>query len=208
MNTSNLWVVARVGECCRCECAGCGQYGWVQMDCPPQWFTNEFGSHGTLQTMFVFGNSTWRYGMWSVAWYPHVLYRFWPIGVAAKRLELLNRRCRTLLAWLWPCGRKVTSLLRGASIYMVMAMRDKRKVGVIGVFIFWYIHIWCLMYFYVLSFSSPYLLVFGDDRVHGTREQMMLQVELVRLSRWVGEKPGSFILFDFDIFCKLWWEAF
>ncbi|QCD82459.1 hypothetical protein DEO72_LG2g2797 [Vigna unguiculata] len=20
---------------CRCECAGCGQYGWVQMDCPP-----------------------------------------------------------------------------------------------------------------------------------------------------------------------------
>ena len=64
------------------------------------------------------------------------------------------------------------------------------------------------MYFYVLSFSSPYLLVFGDDRVHGTREQMMLQVELVRLSRWVGEKPGSFILFDFDIFCKLWWEAF
>jgi len=27
---------ARVGECCRCECAGCGQYGWVQIDCPPQ----------------------------------------------------------------------------------------------------------------------------------------------------------------------------
>jgi len=30
------WVVARVGECCRCGCAGCGQYGWVQIDCPPQ----------------------------------------------------------------------------------------------------------------------------------------------------------------------------
>jgi len=41
----------------------------------------------------------------------------------------------------------------------------------------------CLVYFYVLSFSSPYLLVFGDDRVRSTREQMMLQVELVRLSR-------------------------
>jgi len=27
---------ARVGECCQCECAGCGQYGWVQKDCPPQ----------------------------------------------------------------------------------------------------------------------------------------------------------------------------
>jgi len=26
---------SRVGECCRCECACCGQYGWVQIDCPP-----------------------------------------------------------------------------------------------------------------------------------------------------------------------------
>ena len=35
--------------------------------------------------------------------------------------------------------------------------------------------------FYLLS--SPYMLVFGDDRVHGTREQMMLlMVDLVRLS--------------------------
>jgi len=33
--------VARVGECCRWECAGCGQYGWVQMDCPPQCFADE-----------------------------------------------------------------------------------------------------------------------------------------------------------------------
>jgi len=31
----------------------------------------------------------------------------------------------------------------------------------------------------VLHISSPYLLVFGDDRVRGTREQMMLQVDLV-----------------------------
>jgi len=30
------------------------------------------------------------------------------------------------------------------------------------------------------SVSSPYLLVFGDDRVCGTREQSMLQVDLVR----------------------------
>jgi len=29
------------------------------------------------------------------------------------------------------------------------------------------------------SFSSPYLRVFGDDRVCRTREQMMLQVLLV-----------------------------
>jgi len=35
-NTRNSWVVARVGEYCRCEWAGCGQYGWVQIDWPPQ----------------------------------------------------------------------------------------------------------------------------------------------------------------------------
>ena len=61
----------------------------------------------------------------------------------------------------------------------------------------------CLVYIYALSFSSPYLLVFGDDRVRGTREQMMLQVELVRLSRGVGKMPGSFILFCFEISFKL-----
>jgi len=27
---------ARVGECYRWECVGCGQYGWVQIDCSPQ----------------------------------------------------------------------------------------------------------------------------------------------------------------------------
>jgi len=32
------------------------------------------------------------------------------------------------------------------------------------------------------SVSSLYLLVFGDDHVRGTREQMILQVDLVRLS--------------------------
>jgi len=30
------------------------------------------------------------------------------------------------------------------------------------------------------SVSSPYLLVFGDDRVRDTREQIMLLVDLVR----------------------------
>jgi len=45
-------------------------------------------------------------------------------------------------------------------------------------------------------FSSPYLLVFGDDRVRGTREQMILQVELVRLSRGVGESLGVLYCFD------------
>jgi len=44
--------------------------------------------------------------------------------------------------------------------------------------------------------SSPYLLVVGDDRVCGTREQMMLlQVVLVRLSYRAGIAWGaSYIL--------------
>jgi len=41
-------------------------------------------------------------------------------------------------------------------------------------------------YIYVYSVSSPYLLMFGDDRVRGTREQMMLQVDLVGLSDGAG----------------------
>ena len=63
MNTRNPGVVARVGECCWCECAGCGQYGWVQIDCPPQLLADEFGSLGTMRTLFVYGNCTWRCGV-------------------------------------------------------------------------------------------------------------------------------------------------
>ena len=66
---------------------------------------DKFGSPRTLRTLFVFGNSTWHYGVWSVAWFSHMLYRLWPIGVAARHLEILNRRCRWMLTWLWPCER-------------------------------------------------------------------------------------------------------
>jgi len=46
--------------------------------------------------------------------------------------------------------------------------------------------------------SSPYLLVFGDDRVRGTREQMMLiQVVLVRLSHGAGIAWGAFYVLCF-----------
>jgi len=38
----------------------------------------------------------------------------------------------------------------------------------------------------ILIISSPYLLVFGDDPVRGTQEQMMLQVDLVRHSVGAG----------------------
>jgi len=50
------------------------------------------------------------------------------------------------------------------------------------------------IFFCVSSFSSPYLLVFGDDRVRGTREQVMMQVELVRLNCGEGMIMGSFSL--------------
>ena len=49
---------------------------------------------------------------------------------------------------------------------------------------------------YVVFISSPYLLVFGDDRVRDTREQRMsMQVEPVRLSHGAREMLGSFIHF-------------
>ncbi|QCE14926.1 hypothetical protein DEO72_LG11g1932 [Vigna unguiculata] len=35
MNTRNLELWLRLASV-PVECAGCGQYGWVQMDCPPQ----------------------------------------------------------------------------------------------------------------------------------------------------------------------------
>jgi len=31
--------------------------------------------------------------------FPHVLYQLWLIGVAARHLEVLTRRCRTPLTW-------------------------------------------------------------------------------------------------------------
>jgi len=50
--------------------------------------------------------------------------------------------------------------------------------------------------FYLLS--SPYLRVFGDDRVRSTREQMLLmQVAQVKLSRREGIDSGkSYVLFS------------
>jgi len=48
--------------------------------------------------------------------------------------------------------------------------------------------------FYLLS--SPYLRVFGDDRVRGTREQMLLmQVAQVKLSSGEGINLGNSYVF-------------
>jgi len=45
----------------------------------------------------------------------------------------------------------------------------------------------------VSTVSSPYLLVFGDDRVRSTCEQVMMQVELVKLSYGEGMITGIFM---------------
>jgi len=59
-----------------------------------------------------------------------------------------------------------------------------------------------IMYIYVYFIvSSPYLLVFGDDRVRGTREQMMLQVDLVR------HRVGAGLVWDekiYPLFLSFW----
>jgi len=60
--------------------------------------------------------------------------------------------------------------------------------------------IYIYIYIYVYFVSSPYLLVFGDDHVRGKREQMMLQVVLVRLSSRAGKTHGN----SFIDFYHLW----
>jgi len=34
--------------------------------------------------------------------FPDVLYRLWPIGMAASHLEVITKRGRTQMTWLWP----------------------------------------------------------------------------------------------------------
>jgi len=58
----------------------------------------------------------------------------------------------------------------------------------------------CFIYMIdVFIISLPYLSMFGDDRVRGTREKMMLQVDLVRHRAkarldWDKEFSQSFIV--------------
>ena len=76
---------------------------------------------------------------------------------------------------------------------MVVAMR---YIGRVVLLIKCFIYYTCICvigtFLCVSSVSSPYLLVFGDDRVRGTREQVMMQVELVRLSCGEGMIMGFY----------------
>jgi len=61
---------------------------------------------------------------------------------------------------------------------------------------------------YVDFISSPYLLVFGDDRVRGTREQrMLMQMVLVMLRHKVRDSMGIYyyvlLILVLEMICKL-----
>jgi len=56
------------------------------------------------------------------------------------------------------------------------------------------------MYICCLIVSSPYMLVLGDDRVHGTWEKMMLQVDLVRHRAGVGASLGEVFIRAYYVF--------
>ena len=57
----------------------------------------------------------------------------------------------------------------------------------------------CSIIYMIYLLSSPYLRVFGDDRIRGTREQrLMMQVALVQLSRGKGFNLGnSYVIYCF-----------
>ena len=61
------------------------------------------------------------------------------------------------------------------------------------------VYIYIYIYMIILAVSSPYLLVFGNDRVCSTQKQRMLQVDLVRHRAEVGARLGGvlpyFIMF-------------
>ena len=59
----------------------------------------------------------------------------------------------------------------------------------------------CIQFYMLYLLSSPYLLVFGDDRVRSTREQMILmQVWLVMFIHGVGIAWGFFYIFSCFMF--------
>jgi len=69
------------------------------------------------------------------------------------------------MTWWWPCD---------------MESKDGIPLVCLYIYIYIYIYIYMLCIYVCLIISSPYLLVFGDDRVCGTREQMMFLVNLMR----------------------------
>jgi len=52
------------------------------------------------------GNSTWHYGVWSIAWFPTRALLFVASTCGARHLEVLIKRRRTRVTWWWPCDMK------------------------------------------------------------------------------------------------------
>jgi len=59
------------------------------------------------------------------------------------------------------------------------------------IYIYTYIYIYICVCVCVYSVSSTFLIVFGDDRIRGIREQMMSQVDLVMRRAGVGLVSGE-----------------
>jgi len=65
----------------------------------------------------------------------------------------------------------------GVSVRVVACTNgSKEEFPLVCLYVCIYIYIYIYMFYIcdVLIVTSPYLLVFGDDRVRGTQEQMML----------------------------------
>ena len=61
--------------------------------------------------------------------FPHVLYRLWPIGMTASHLEVIIRRCKTQVPWLWPCdmeSNEELSVSACMSVLVVASMDGSR----------------------------------------------------------------------------------
>jgi len=65
----------------------------------------EFGSIGTIMNCCPYWKPHLRYGVWSVASFPHMFYKLWLVGGGNKGyLEVIIQRRRTWITWWWPCG--------------------------------------------------------------------------------------------------------
>jgi len=125
--------------------------------------------------------------------FPHVLYRLWPIGMAASYLGVITERCRTQITWLWPCdmGSNEEILLRGFMIYMhvyiyICLFCEAHNICLCLAMIVYVVHVsrwcWCRWLWWSLATERGYLGSF-----------MFLYI---------------FMFYDCGITCKLLWDIF
>ena len=70
---------------------------------PSSVVADEFGSLGTLRLCSYLGTPPGVTVCDPWHGFSHVLYWLWPICMAANHLEVITRKCRTRITWLWLC---------------------------------------------------------------------------------------------------------